>query len=214
MLSRACLPPTGFIEPCLPSPAERPPSGPGWIHEIKHDGFRLMARRDAAGVRLLTRNGHDWADRYPLIAKAASDLKVRSCLIDGEAVACDGDGLPSFDRLRYRRQDTAVFLFAFDLLELNGQDLRREPIESRKRELSKLLRWSAQIGLQLNEHIAEPGNVVFRHACKLGFEGIVSKRLGSRYRSGRSPDWLKIKNPAAPAVKREAEEDWGRGRWR
>jgi bifunctional non-homologous end joining protein LigD len=169
-----------------------------------------MARRDAAGVRLLTRNGHDWADRYPLIAKAAGDLKVRSCLIDGEAVACDGDGLPSFDRLRYRRQDGTVFLFAFDLLELNGQDLRREPIESRKRELSKLLRWSAQIGLRLNEHIAEPGDVVFRHACKLGFEGIVSKRLGSRYRSGRSKDWLKFKNPEAPAVKREAEEDWGR----
>jgi bifunctional non-homologous end joining protein LigD len=135
---------------------------------------------------------------------------VRSCLIDGEAVACDGDGLPSFDRLRYRRQDAAVLLFAFDLLELNGQDLRREPIESRKRELSKLLRWSSQIGLQLNEHIAEPGDVVFRHACKMGLEGIVSKRLGSRYRSGRSKDWLKFKNPEAPAVKREAEEDWGR----
>ena len=138
MLSRTRLPPSGFIEPCLPSPAEHPPSGPGWIHEIKHDGFRMMVRRDAAGVRLLTGNGHDWADRYPLIAKAAGDLKVRSCLIDGEAVACDGDGMPVFDRLRYRRQDAAVFLFAFDLIELNGQDLRREPIESRKRELSKL----------------------------------------------------------------------------
>ena len=110
-----------------------------------------MARRDARGVRLLTRNGHDWADRYPLIADAADTLRVRSCLIDGEAVACDGNGMPVFDRLRYRRQDATVFLFAFDLLELNGQDLRREPIESRKRELSKLLRWSAQIGLQLNE---------------------------------------------------------------
>jgi bifunctional non-homologous end joining protein LigD len=208
---RTRLPPPGFIEPCLPTPADYPPSGPGWIHEIKHDGFRLMARRDAAGVRLLTRNGHDWADRYPLIAEAASALGVRSCLIDGEAVACDGDGMPVFDRLRYRRQDGAVFLFAFDLLELNGQDLRREPIEVRKRELGKLLRWSAQIGLQLNEHIAEPGDAVFRHACKLGFEGIVSKRLGSRYRSGRSPDWLKMKNPAAAAMKREAEEDWGRG---
>jgi bifunctional non-homologous end joining protein LigD len=102
-----------------------------------------------------------------------------------------------------------VFLFAFDLLELNGQDLRREPIELRKRELAKLLRWAAQLGLQLNEHIAEPGDVVFRHACKLGLEGIVSKRLGSRYRSGRSKDWLKFKNPEAPAVKGEAEEDWG-----
>jgi len=206
--------PSGFIEPCLPSPADRPPSGPGWIHEIKHDGFRLMARRDAAGVRLLTRNGHDWAGRYPQISEAAGALQeVRSFLIDGEAVACDGDGMPSFDRLRYRRADGAVFLFAFDLLELNGDDLRREPIELRKRELAKLLR-NARLGLQVNEHIAEPGDVVFRHACKLGLEGIVSKRLGSRYRSGRSPDWLKMKNPAAPAVKREAEEDWGRGRWR
>src|SRR5262249_30992838 len=124
------------------------------------------------------------------------------------------DGMPSFDRLRYRRADGAVFLFAFDLLEINGQDLRREPIEVRKRELGKLLRWSAQMGLQLNEHIAEPGGIVFRHACKLGLEGIVSKRLGSRYRSGRSHDWLKFKNPEAPAVKREAEEDWGKERRR
>jgi bifunctional non-homologous end joining protein LigD len=82
------------------------------------------------------------------------------------------------------------------------------------RELGQLLRWSAQIGLQLKDHIAEPGDAVFRHACKLGLEGIVSKRLGSRYTSGRSRAWLKMKNPAAPAVKREAEEDWGRERWR
>jgi bifunctional non-homologous end joining protein LigD len=167
-----------------------------------------MARRDGAGVRLLTRNGHDWAGRYPQILEAAGALQgVRSFLIDGEAVACDGDGMPAFDRLRYRRQDGAVFLFAFDLLELDGQDLRREPIEVRKRQLASLLR-GALVGLQLNEHIEHPGDVVFRHACKLGFEGIVSKRLGSRYRSGRSPDWLKMKNPEAPAVKREAEEDW------
>jgi ATP dependent DNA ligase domain len=152
MLSRTRrTPPAGFIAPCLPSRAEHPPCGLGWFHEIKHDGFRMMVRRDVAGVRLLTRNGHNWVDRYPLIADAAA-LGVRSCLIDGEAVACDGDGMPVFDRLRYRRQDAAVFLFAFDLIELNGQDLRREPIESRKRELGRLLRWSAQIGLQLNEH--------------------------------------------------------------
>ena len=106
-----------------------------------------------------------------------------------------------------------MFLFAFDLIELNGDDLRREPIEARKRQLAALLR-NAGLGLRLNEHIAEPGDVVFRHACKLGLEGIVSKRLGSRYRSGRSPDWIKMKNPTAPAVRREAEEDWGRGRWR
>jgi len=116
--------------------------------------------------------------------------------------------MPVFDRLRYRRQDGRVFLYAFDLLELNGQDLRREPIEVRKRQLVTLLR-AARVGLQVNEHVSEPGDVVFRHACKLGLEGIVSKRLGSRYRSGRSKDWLKFKNPEAPAVKREAEEEWG-----
>jgi ATP-dependent DNA ligase len=210
MLSRTRqTPPAGFIAPCLPSRAERPPSGPGWVHEIKHDGFRMMVRRDAAEVRLLTRNANDWTDRYPLIAAAAGALKPRSFLIDGEAVACDGDGMPSFDRLRYRRADGAVFLFAFDLLELDGRDLRREPLEVRKATLASVLR-KAGPGVQLNEHLEhEDGEVVFRHACKMGLEGIVSKRLGSSYRSGRSKDWLKMKNPAAPAVKREAEEDWG-----
>ena len=168
-----------------------------------------MVRRDAAGVRLLTRNGLDWSARFPLIFEAAGALQVRSFLLDGEAVACDGDGMPVFDRLRYRRQDGRVFLYAFDLLELNGQDLRREPIEIRKRQLATLLR-AARVGLQLNKHISEPGDVVFRHACKMGLEGIVSKRKDSPYRSGRSPDWLKLKNPNAPAVKREGEEDWDR----
>jgi ATP-dependent DNA ligase len=127
----------------------------------------MLVRRDAAGVRLFTRNGHDWTGHFPLIARAALSLKAASCLIDGEAVACDDNGLPVFDRLRYRRADGSVFLYAFDLLELNGQDLRREPLEVRKRELGKQLRWAAKIGLQLNEHIAEPGDVVFCHACKL-----------------------------------------------
>jgi len=93
----------GFIEPCLPSPADRPPSGPDWIHEIKHDGYRLMARRDPIGVRLLTRNGYDWTPRYPLIVEAVNRLKVRSCLIDGEAVACDENGLAVFALLRQAR---------------------------------------------------------------------------------------------------------------
>jgi bifunctional non-homologous end joining protein LigD len=203
--------PTRFIEPCLPSTAERPPSGPNWIHEIKHDGYRLMACRNAAGVCLLTRNGHDWASRFPLIVQAVDALRLRSCLIDGEAVCCDDDGLPVFQKLRQRRDDRHVYLYAFDLIELDGKDLRREPIEQRKTALAQLLR-GAKLGLQLSEHIAEPGDVVFRHACRLGLEGIVSKRLGSRYVSGRSRDWLKFKNPNAPAVKREAEEDWGKER--
>jgi bifunctional non-homologous end joining protein LigD len=201
---------SAFIEPCLPSPTDQPPNGAGWVHEIKHDGFRLMVRHDPAGIRLITRNGHDWSGRFPLIAQAASALRARSFLIDGEAVACDGDGMPSFDRLRYRHADGHVFLYAFDLIELNGNDLRREPLEVRKATLASVLA-KADPGLRLNEHLEhDNGETVFRHACKLGFEGIVSKRLGSPYRSGRSRDWLKMKNPKAPAVKREAEEDWGR----
>jgi bifunctional non-homologous end joining protein LigD len=107
------------------------------------------------------------------------------------------------------RNEPQAFLYAFDLLELNGTDLRREPIEVRKATLASILRKSRP-GVRLNEHLEHDcGLTVFQHACKMGLEGIVSKRLGSRYRSGRSPDWLKFKNPEAPAVKREAEEDWG-----
>src|ERR1043166_2961400 len=128
------------IQPCLPIIAATPPGGPGWIHEIKHDGYRMMLRRDAAGVRLITRGGYIWSERYPLIASAANALKAKSFLIDGEAVACDEAGLAVFQRLRRRADDRNVFLYAFDLLELNGTDLRREPIEKRKAALSKLLR--------------------------------------------------------------------------
>jgi bifunctional non-homologous end joining protein LigD len=199
-----------FIEPCLPSPADHPPSGTNWIHEIKHDGYRLMARRDSVGIRLITRRGNDWSARFPLVVEAVNHLKVRSCLIDGEVVCCDDRGLAIFSTLRRRRNEPDAFLYAFDLLELDGLDMRREPIETRKATLASLLR-KGKPGVRLNEHIAHPnGAAVFQHACKLGAEGIVSKRLGSRYRSGRSPDWLKFKNPEAPAVKREAEEDWSR----
>jgi bifunctional non-homologous end joining protein LigD len=94
-----------FIEPCLPSPAEKPPSGSNWIHEIKHDGFRLMARRDPVGIRLITRRGNDWTTRYPLVVEAVNHLQVRSCLTDGEVVRCDARGVTDFH-------------LAFDLLEL------------------------------------------------------------------------------------------------
>ena len=198
-----------FIEPCLPSSAERPPSGSGWLHEIKHDGYWLMARRDPVGIRLITRRGNDWSDRFPLVVEAVNHLKVRSCLIDGEVLCCDERGLARFDVLRRRRNEGVAFLVAFDLLELDGQDLRREPLEVRKQTLASLLRGSLP-GVQFNAHLAHSGDIVFEHACKMGLEGIVTKRLGSTYRSGRSPDWLKFKNPEAPAVQREAEEDWGR----
>jgi bifunctional non-homologous end joining protein LigD len=206
--------PSGFIAPCLPTKASTPPCGGLWLYEIKHDGFRVIGRKDGAQVRLYSRPGNDLTDRFPLIIEALARLRSRSCIIDGEAVACGDDGVPSFDRIRYRRYDASVFLYAFDLIELNGDDLRRDPLEVRKATLASVLA-KAGPGIRLNEHIEhEDGEMVFRHACKLGLEGIVSKRKGSPYRSGRSPDWLKSKNPACAAVKREAEEDWGKERWR
>ena len=136
-------------------------------------------------------------------------LRPRSCIIHGEAVCCGDDGVPSFDRIRYRRHDASVFLYAFDLIELNGDDLRRNPLEARKATLANILA-RADRGIWFNDHIEDDGPTVFKHACKLGLEGIVSKRKDSPYRSGRSSDWLKSKNPACEAVRREEEEDWGR----
>jgi bifunctional non-homologous end joining protein LigD len=150
----------GFIEPCLPSSAPNPPVGSDWIHEIKLDGFRLLARRDPDGLRLLTRRGNDWTARYPSIAAAVAALSCRSCLIDGEVVICGEDGVPVFDRLRYgRRPHSDVVLFAFDLLEVDGRDLRRDPLEGRKRVLAKLLR-KAGWALHFNDHIDKPGDIV------------------------------------------------------
>ena len=197
----------GIIEPCLPSPAKAPPSGPGWLHEIKHDGFRILARRGPAGVRLITRNGNDFTSRFPFIEMAVKSLPVRSCLIDGEAIVCDKDSLAVFELIRGHRTVAGAVHCAFDLLEVNGQDIRNYPIEKRKNALAELLR-DAHSSIVLNEHFTEDGEIVFREACKLGCEGIVSKRLGSPYRSGRSAHWLKVKNPKAPAVTREAKEDW------
>ena len=195
------------FEPCLPRPAEKPPSGPEWIHEIKHDGFRLMAHRDPSDVRLITRNGRDFSERFPSIRLAAAALPVQSCIIDGEVIACDEQGLAVFELIRNYRTVAWAVHCAFDLLELNGEDLRQQPIEVRKQTLAKLLHGSHR-NIVFNQHFDGDGAIIFKHACKLGCEGIVSKRLGSPYRAGRSAHWLKIKNPAAPAVKREAEEDW------
>jgi bifunctional non-homologous end joining protein LigD len=201
--------PAGFIAPCLPTKADTLPSGAMWLHEIKHDGFRVIARKDGDRVRLYSRPGNDMTRRFPLIVDALARLRSRSCIIDGEAVACDDNGVASFDRIRYRQQDASVFLYGFDLIELNGDDLRRDPLEVRKATLASIVA-KAGPGIRFNEHIEGDGPTVFAHACKMGLEGIVSKRKDSAYRSGRSRDWLKMKNSAAPAVKREAEEDWSR----
>jgi bifunctional non-homologous end joining protein LigD len=116
--------PAAFIEPCLPRPAKQPPAGRDWIHEIKHDGFRILARRIDGRVRLLTRRGNNFASRFPQIVAAVTLLPVQSCLIDGEAIVCNGDGLAVFDLLREYRHDSAAVLCAFDLLEVDGEDLR------------------------------------------------------------------------------------------
>jgi bifunctional non-homologous end joining protein LigD len=107
--------PPGFIAPCLPTKADTAASGSLWLHEIKHDGFRIIARKDGERVRLYSRPGNDLTYRFPLIVEAVARLCSRSCIIDGEAVCCDDDGRPSFDSIRYRRYDASVFLYAFDL---------------------------------------------------------------------------------------------------
>ena len=195
--------PAGFIPPCLPMMAPRPPSEPFWLHEIKHDGFRIIARKDSRGVRLYDRVGDDLSQRFPLVVEAMALLP--SCTIDGEVVACDDSGVPSFDLLRRGQRDDRAFLCAFDLIELGGDDRRRDPLEHRKIDLSQLLTGAAP-GLVLEKWIDGDkfdGATVFEQVCSRGLEGIVSKRKDSRYIAGRSPYWLKTKNPRSEAARRE-----------
>jgi bifunctional non-homologous end joining protein LigD len=202
--------PAGFIAPCLPMTAPQPPSGPLWLHEIKHDGFRVIARKEGNRVRLYSRAGNDLTQHFPLISESLARLP--SCTIDGEAVACDDSELPSFEVLRRRPRDDHVFLYAFDLIELAGEDRRRDALAHRKVDL-RLLLAGAGPGLRFSGWIEGrefDGATVFQHACSLGYEGIVSKRRDSRYFSGRSPYWLKTMNPGTEAVPREARQDWDR----
>jgi bifunctional non-homologous end joining protein LigD len=149
----------GLIEPCLPSPAQAPPTGSDWLHEIKHDGFRIMALRDAKGVRLYTRNGYNFADRFSLVVAAVAALPVRSCLIDGEAIVSDESGLAVFELIRSWPTNLSAVLCAFDLLEADGEDLRRLPIEIRKAGLVQLLR-GPQPGIALSTHYVGDGEIV------------------------------------------------------
>ncbi len=197
--------PLGFIEPCLPTLARTVPSGPQWVHEIKHDGYRFICRRDGDRVRVFSRRGYEWTDRVPLIAEALAKLRVKSVTIDGEGVVCSPNGVSDFDRLRAavgRMGSRDAFLYAFDLLELDGHDLRRDAWEVRRAILTSVLRKSGN-GIRLSEHfVSTDGEAIFQHACAMGLEGIVAKRRDRPYRSGRSPDWIKVKNPDAPAATR------------
>ena len=199
--------PSGFIAPCLPSKVARPPSGSLWLHEIKFDGYRLMVRRDGPRVRCFTRNGYDWANRFPAIVAAAHRIRASSFLIDGEVVIARDDGTSDFRALRSRRRGHEAVLYAFDLIELNGDDLRDLPLIERKRRLKKLVNKVRHV-IRFAEHLIGDGATMFRHVSSMGLEGIVSKKTDAPYCSGPSKTWLKSKNPASDAVRRESEEEW------
>lgn len=185
--------PLGAIRPCAPTRVLRPPSGDGWTHEVKADGYRIIARRDAGEVRLLSRPGRDWTRAFPRIARALGSLP-RDVILDGEAIVLDANGHPDFHALRGRERRNALLL-AFDCLAADGVDLRRAPIEERRGVLRNALR-TAPDGLRLMEPFRGDGAAIFAHACALGLEGIVSKRAGSHYTCGPSLAWLKTLNPA------------------
>ena len=195
--------PGSFIPPCRPIVVSQPPSGAGWVHELKHDGYRLQIHVRDGRVKLYTRNGADWSKRYPRILEEAARIKSNA-IIDAEVVCLDEKGVPSFDTLHSRAADHLAVACAFDLLMINGDDLRRQPLRERKLALGKLLLRSLD-GIQYVDHAEGHGDRVYEAVCKLGLEGIVSKRLTSVYKSGPSKAWLKIKNPTAPAATRVIE---------
>jgi bifunctional non-homologous end joining protein LigD len=200
--ARARLKPAGFILPCQPYLAERPPSGPDWQHEIKWDGYRLIARKDGERVRLWARSGTDYTTCLDRVREAVAALPVTSAVLDGEAVAFGPDGRADFGALRSTDGQANAVMIAYDLLEIDGQDIRREPLQKRRARLAKLLSkprgkaaQAVASGVVLSEAIEGKPEAIFREACRMGLEGIVSKRLGSPYSSGRSRHWQKIKNP-------------------
>jgi bifunctional non-homologous end joining protein LigD len=201
--------PVGFVVPAQPVERDKPPVGADWVHEIKHDGYRLIVRRHGDALRLWTRNAVDFTDRMPVIASAAARLKADSFTIDGEAVVIGPDGLSQFDQLRRNAGSRTAMLYAFDLIELDGKDLRALSLLARKTLLAGLLRGSTA-GILLNEQIAADGAIVFAQACRLGAEGIVSKRVDAPYRSGSHAAWIKVRNPASIAAQRERSENWNK----
>jgi len=180
----------GFIEPALASSIERVPGGERWIHEIKFDGYRVQVHLANEAVKVFTRRGHDWTHRFKKIAHDAWHIKAASAIIDGEIVVPAADGTTDFSVLQneLKGQSTRIVLIAFDLLYLNGRDIRKEPLTKRKAELEKII---AGTDLQFSESFEIDGPEMFKHACGVGLEGVVSKVRDSRYSSGRGNDWVK-----------------------
>ena len=176
------IPLPAFIPPQLSQPVEKPPAGPQWVHEIKLDGFRMAARIDNGRVQLLTRTGLDWTSKYPSAIAALADVKAKTAYIDGELCGIDEAGLPSFAQTQAAtdgERGVHLVYYAFDLLHLNGRDVSTLPLLERKSLLEPLT--ADKPGLQFNGHDTGDGELILRHAGKLGFEGVVSKTVDAPY---------------------------------
>jgi bifunctional non-homologous end joining protein LigD len=195
-----------FIEPMQPTLVPIPPSGDMWLHEIKYDGYRVQVQVQQNGVHFLTRRGHDWTDRFKALAVAASGLKTYAAVLDGEVIVPGPNGTSDFGALQEdlgaKRSDRMVFC-AFDVLYLDGLDLRSCPLEDRKRVLAALLK-GVNAPIAYSEHLKGIGKDIVRRACGLELEGIVSKRRDARYQSGRRTEWLKM-----TCRQRERSRWWG-----
>lgn len=180
----------GFIEPALASPVEKVPSGARWIHEIKFDGYRVQVHLANEAIKIFTRRGHDWTHRFKKVANDVWHIKAGSAIVDGEIVVPAADGSTDFSVLQneLKGKSTSIVLIAFDLLYLNGRDIRKEPLVRRKAELKKIV---AGTDVQFSESFEIEGREMFAHACKLGLEGVVSKVRDSVYAGGRGNNWVK-----------------------
>jgi bifunctional non-homologous end joining protein LigD len=190
---RAPLP--GFIEPCDPTLREQAPPGEEWLYEIKGDGYRAQVHLNEGKVTVYSRTGVNWTTQFARIAQGAAQLPARTAIIDGEAVVYGATGLPDFQALRRelgKYQTGRLVYHAFDLLYLDGFDLRDVPYVERKRLLAVLLT-DAPEQIVYVDYLAGDGEQVFRHACKMGLEGVVAKRRDAPYRSGRQESWIKLK---------------------
>lgn len=187
------------IEPCLALLVSKPPIGPQWFFEVKWDGYRLAVHKEPTGVRVITRGGHDWTDRFPAIAAAVGELEAETLILDGEAVVLDEQGRSDFGALQQalggrggkRRAGEALF-YAFDLLYFDGHDLTRMPLYDRRQILAGLLGEAAGT-IRYSEDLGEDGASLLRYACRMGLEGIIGKHETKPYRSGRLGDWVKVK---------------------
>ncbi|RWB57118.1 RNA ligase family protein [Mesorhizobium sp.] len=182
-----------FIRPMEPELVEEPPVGEDWSHEVKFDGYRTQVIKDADGIRFFTKNGFDWTAKYRPLAVEAAAIEAESFIIEGEMIVTNEAGLSDFHALRsaITRRPQELYLVAFDLLHLNGHDLRGMPLQDRREILHALIPAGGHV--QFSEALPGTGDAVYHLACEAGLEGIVSKRLDSAYRSGSTMNWRKIK---------------------